>query len=148
MKTFPKENLVSIIIPTHNRSKLLTETLLSALNQDHSSVEIIIIDDNSTDDTPKVMEDFLRAYPYNNIQFIKNEGEGGCCARNTGIRHAKGEYIQFFDDDDIMEPNFISYRLNILKEKRLDFVTCDYDCFKEDISNIVGEKRISNGYVN
>ncbi len=79
-----------------------------------------------------------------NLSFIKNEGKGGCCARNTGIKKAKGQFIQFFDDDDIMESNFISFRLNVLKERQLDFVACDYDCFKYETSNIIRAKVISN----
>ncbi len=140
----PIKDLVSIIIPTHNRSSMLLETLQSVLSQDYPKIEIIVVDDHSTDDTEKVVEEFIKTKKSNNITFIKNRGKGGCWARNTGIENARGDFFQFFDDDDIMESNFISYRLNILKERQLDFVTCDYNCFKDETSHIMGAKVISN----
>lgn len=143
-KTNLIKDLVSIIIPTHNRSGLLPETLQSALSQDYPKIEIIVVDDHSTDDTKKKVEEFINTNKCHNISFIKNEGRGACWARNTGIKNAKGDYFQFFDDDDIMEPNFISYRLNVLKERQLDFVTCNYDCFKDKTSHILGAKVINN----
>lgn len=140
----PIKDLVSLIIPTHNRSDLLLETLQSVLSQDYPNIEIIVVDDHSTDNTEKIIEEFIKTNKYHNISFIKNEGRGCCWARNTGIKNAKGDYFQFFDDDDIMESNFISYRLNVLKERKLDFVTCDYNCFKDKTSHIIGAKVISN----
>lgn len=137
------EDLVSIIIPTHNRSELLPETLLSVVAQDYPNIEIIIVDDHSTDNTQMVVKEFVAKHGCNNLFLITNEGRGGCNARNTGIKKAKGQFIQFFDDDDIMNTNYISFRLRILKEKNLDFVTCDYVCFKENINNIIREKNIS-----
>lgn len=144
MNYYPTNDLVSIIIPTHNRSNLLPETLQSVLNQGYPNIEIIVVDDHSTDNTEKIIEEIIKKNECNNISFIKNEGKGGCQARNTGIKNAKGDYFQFFDDDDIMESNFISYRLNVLKERQLDFVTCDYDCFKDETSHIIRAKVISN----
>ena len=144
MNTSLNKDLVSIIIPTHNRSGLLPETLQSALSQDYPNIEIIVVDDHSTDDTEKVVDEFIKMNKCQNLSFIKNEGKGGCCARNTGIKKAKGQFIQFFDDDDIMNTDYISFRLRILKEKHLDFVTCDYDCFKDETNHIIGAKVINN----
>lgn len=137
--------LVSIIIPTHNRGDLILETLESIINQTYKNIEIIVVDDHSTDHTERVIDSFIKKIKKNLLYYIKSDKYGACAARNIGFSHAKGEYIQFFDDDDIMAINHISKKVNVmLLDKEIDFVTCNFLYFKSQIENIVGSKQIDN----
>jgi glycosyltransferase involved in cell wall biosynthesis len=95
--------LISIIICTYNRARLLTKTLKSVFAQDYKPVEIVIVDDGSNDDTEKIVKSFA-----NEIFYYKKNNEGIAKARSFGGRMAKGEYIAYQDDDDIMPPDRIS----------------------------------------
>ena len=94
------EPLVSIIVPCYNSAKFITATLNSVIAQDYKSWELIIIDDQSIDDSCTIVEEF--ASKYSNIQFISLlENKGVSNARNLGMTKAKGKYIAFLDSDDI-----------------------------------------------
>ena len=89
---------VSVIIPEYNRSKLLSLAIESALNQTYQDLEIIVIDDGSTDNTKEVVEGFIKQD--SRVKYIQHENnKGASAARNTGIMSAKGEYIAFLDSD-------------------------------------------------
>lgn len=92
--------LISIIICTYNRKQFLPETLESIFNQQYSPVEIIVIDDGSTDDT----EELIKTYS-ENIKYYRQHNQGITAARNYGCRMARGELITFQDDDDPMPAN-------------------------------------------
>lgn len=95
MKTQP---LVSIIIPTHNRSNLLQRAVNSALNQTYDNIEVIVVDDGSKDDTQTILKN---NYTDPRLKILKNDiPKGACHARNRGIQAANGEFITFLDDDD------------------------------------------------
>jgi predicted SAM-dependent methyltransferase len=103
---------VSVIIPTFNRFPLLCRAVDSVLNQTHGDVEIIVIDDGSTDDTPTL---FPRQF--SSIQYVKVEHSGlPAVARNAGIRLAKGELIAFLDSDDHWLPNKLSQQVSVFHE--------------------------------
>lgn len=100
--------LVSIIISTYNRKNLLKRAIISALNQDYPNLEIIISDDNSSDDNEAVINS-LKKETNIPIIYIKNEKNmGACFTRNEGIKIASGKYIAGLDDDDEFLPNRIS----------------------------------------
>jgi len=91
--------LISVVIPTHNRSKLLMRAIDSALNQTYNNIEIIVVSDGSTDDTDLVME--LINAQNENLKYIPyHPGKGGNYARNIGVKAAEGEFVAFLDDDD------------------------------------------------
>lgn len=96
--------LFSIVIPTYNRASLITKTVLSLLEQEYQNFEVIIVDDGSTDDTEEVVKniDTLKV----SYHKIKNSERG--YARNFGAKLAKGDYINFFDSDDLAKPNHLS----------------------------------------
>ena len=123
-----KDNiLVSVIIPTYNREKLISRCIDSILNQTYSNIEIIIVDDCSTDNTEQVVKN------YNNekIKYYKlEENRRACYARNYGIEHSKGEYIAFLDSDDAWHSNKIEKQLNYLIEKDVDMVFCGMNRFE------------------
>lgn len=136
-----KKGLVSIIIPTHNREDYIVETLISAANQTYKNIEVIVVDDHSNDNTINVVNSFIEGRP--NFFLFQSDGLGACHARNYGLAKSQGEYIQFFDDDDIMCPDYIDRRLKILKEEKLDYVSCDFDHFEDKPANIVFHRKIS-----
>lgn len=95
-------SLISVVIPTFNREKILPISLESALVQSYQNIEIIIVDDHSNDDTEAV----VKQYQDDRIHFIRlSKNSGGAVARNVGIDAAKGEYIAFLDSDDAWAPN-------------------------------------------
>lgn len=137
-----QEGLVSIIIPVHNRQFYILETLKSISSQTYQNIEVLLIDDHSTDNSVKIIKDYISNYP--NIFFLfESDGYGGCYARNFGLRKARGEYIQFFDDDDIMCPNYISFRVDKLKIENVEYVACDFVHFKNDVNNIMLHMQFS-----
>lgn len=132
--------LVSIIIPTHNRADIVCETIDSIFAQSYTKIELIVVDDNSTDDTEEVIKKKQIESKLYDFRYIKSDRKGGCAARNIGIIHCRGEYIQFFDDDDIMSENHIEKKVAAIGI--CDFVTCNFYYFEREVSNIVDEKCI------
>ncbi|WP_298262449.1 glycosyltransferase family A protein [uncultured Lutibacter sp.] len=108
--------LVSVIIPTYNRTSYLRETLNSVVNQSYSNIEIIVIDDGSSNDDSKLL-----CTQFEKVTYIKITNSGGPAKpRNTGIKAAKGKYIAFVDDDDLWLPNKVEQQVTVL-EKNADF---------------------------
>lgn len=103
--------LVSIIVSCHNRADLLPQTMESIFAQSYRPVEIVVVDDGSTDETPKL----LKAYG-NKIRYVRQQNRGVAVARTTGGRLAKGKFVAFQDDDDLMAPDRISNLMSTLKE--------------------------------
>ncbi len=98
-----EEDLVSIIIPCHNQERYLPACLESVVNQEYRPLEVIIIDDGSTDRTSRIMNGFQSAQMKGiKVKCLYQTKQGAQHARNKGCRQAKGEYIQFFDSDDIL----------------------------------------------
>ena len=95
--------LVSTIIPVFNRAALLRETVQSVLDQTYRPVEIIIIDDESSDDTPECIRGLVAAHP-DVIRSARQKNAGPGVARETGRQMARGEFIQYLDSDDILLP--------------------------------------------
>jgi len=99
--------LVSIIIPAYNAAAMIVETLDSLRRQTHPAIEIIVVDDGSRDDTAAV----VRAYGQG-VQLLQQPNSGGCSApRNTGLRIARGEFVTFFDADDLMRPEKVALQV-------------------------------------
>lgn len=110
------DGLVSCIVPIYNRSLFLQEAVESALLQTYRPIEIIIVDDGSTDDTPQQIKKLVRKAPevIRSIR-IKNLGPGG--AREAGLRTSKGEFIQYLDSDDLLMPHKFEIQVKALCEK-------------------------------
>src|SRR6478735_6137584 len=90
---------VSVIIPTYNYGRFLRHALRSALDQTVTPLEIIVVDDGSTDETPDVVASFGEK-----VRYIRQENSGVCVARNRGVADSTGKLIAFLDADDIWEP--------------------------------------------
>ena len=108
-----KKPLISIIIPTYNRAHLIGETLDSVIAQSYSNWECIVVDDGSSDKTADLLENYCKID--NRIKYYQrpqNKVKGANACRNYGLELSKGYYINWFDSDDIMRPNFLEVKLN------------------------------------
>mgnify|MGYP003399346240 CR=1 FL=1 len=94
---------ISLIIPAYNVEKYLKACLDSVINQILDDLEIILVDDGSKDDSPKICDEYSEKYSFINVIHQKNGGLSS--TRNTGIANAKGSYIVFMDSDDRWKPN-------------------------------------------
>lgn len=113
---------VSIIIPIYNKEQYLEECMDSILKQSLESTEIILVDDGSTDSSKKICESYLKD---KRVSYYYQENEGLASARQTGINHAKGEYVGFIDADDWIEPNMFEKMYEKAKEHNADVVFCN-----------------------
>ncbi|MXO06017.1 glycosyltransferase family 2 protein [Flavobacterium sp. HBTb2-11-1] len=116
--------LISIIIPTFNRAHLIGETLDSVLKQNYQNWECIIVDDGSTDSTVEVVNRYVKKD--SRFQFHDRPSDrkpGGNASRNYGFELGKGEFVNWFDDDDIMIDTFLSEKLELFSEE-IDLVIC------------------------
>lgn len=116
--------LISIIIPTFNRAHLISETLDSILAQTYQNWECIIVDDGSTDNTVEVINEYVKKDSRFQLHHRPIDRlPGGNASRNYGFELSKGDFINWFDDDDIMIDNFISKKLELFSEE-IDLVIC------------------------
>lgn len=125
-----KSPLVSIIIPTYNSADLLPETVESALQQTYSNIEIIVVDDGSTDDTETLFNDFQNK----GVQCYTIKNQGASNARNVGVSKSKGIYIQFLDADDILHSNKIELQVQKMLLEDADISFTQWAHFSTDVS--------------
>ncbi len=123
-----KEPLVSVIIPTFNCEDYIEEAIDSVLNQTYRKIEIIVVNDGSTDDTQEV----LKKYGHK-IILINQTNAGAPFARNRGLEIARGKYITFLDSDDIWQKSKIEKQVYYLeRNKNVGLVYCDWDMLIKD----------------
>lgn len=108
---------ISIIVPVYNAEGYLEKCIRSLLNQTYSNVEIILVNDGSTDSSPLIIESFL---PHNQIIYINQPNSGPSAARNNGLARATGDYIMFVDSDDYADPAMCERLLS----RKADLVMC------------------------
>ena len=117
---------VSIIVPTHNRAKLIGRAIDSVVRQTFPDWELIIVDDGSTDETGQVIESYRGRIGERLVYLTRQQG-GSSAARNTGIERARGEFVAFLDADDEFLPHKLARQLELFElEPGLDFVYSDY----------------------
>ncbi|RED48363.1 glycosyltransferase family 2 protein [Seonamhaeicola aphaedonensis] len=130
-----QNNLISIIIPTYNRAKLLGATIESVINQTYTNWECIVVDDGSTDDTEKL----VKSYSLNDsrIKYFlrpKSYPKGASSCRNYGYKMSKGQYINWLDSDDLIHEDKLKYQVKCLNDnEKLDFVVSQTYFFKDEI---------------
>lgn len=129
--------LVSIIIPCYNVQKYITECLDSVYSQIYSNIEVICIDNNSTDHTLQTIEKLKEKHP--DLILLSEPKPGASAARNRGLLHAKGDWIQFLDADDLLMPNKIVHQVGFLSSNNKSIPFIASPSFKQ---NTKGEKRI------
>jgi len=109
---------ISVVIPVYNVAAYLQECLESILQQDYQNLEIILIDDGSTDESGMICDRY--AAQDSRIHVIHQKNGGAAAAKNAGLRIATGEYLSFADSDDYLEPGAYSHMLQVLKESGAD----------------------------
>lgn len=109
---------ISVIIPVYNSEKYLAECLDSVLDQTFRNMEILLVDDGSTDSSPEICREY--AGKDQRISIVHQENKGVTCARKAGMRAAKGEYIAFVDSDDWIEPCFFDILYKLAEENKAD----------------------------
>ena len=123
-------DLVSIIIPVYNVEKYLKKCLDSVINQTYKNIEIIIINDGSTDNSLKICQNYEKKY--SNIKVINQNNQGLSAARNKGIDESKGKYITFIDSDDYYDLDAVEKFYILATEKNADLVCCGTYCENEN----------------
>lgn len=140
-----KNYKVSIITPVYNCEDFIAETIQSILDQTHSNFELLLIDDNSTDDTIEIIKSFNDP----RIVLLKNgENKGAAFSRNKGLSKATGDYIAFLDADDLWEEHKLEKCLNFMLLNNYEFIYSNYSVVKDDGSDtgtvISGPKKITH----
>ncbi len=108
---------VSIVIPTHNRARLLPLAVESALGQSHPRVEVVVVDDGSEDETPEILREMAGGEP--RLKVVRHpQARGAPASRNAGVREAGGEAIGFLDDDCVFHPEKVERQLRALTPDR------------------------------
>jgi len=108
-------NLVSTIVPVFNRPALLRQAVQSVLNQDYRPIEVVIVDDGSTDSTPEVIQELQAQFPHL-VYPIRQMNSGPGAAREAGRLAARGEFIQYLDSDDLLLPGKFSAQVRALRD--------------------------------
>lgn len=115
---------VSVIVPIYNVEQYLVKCIESLLIQSLKDIEIILVDDGATDNSPNICDEY--ALKDNRVKVIHKQNGGLSDARNIGIEIAQGEYIAFLDSDDWVESNFYEYLYNLIEKEHADIAQCDY----------------------
>ena len=125
-----KNDLISIIVPIYNVEKYLRMCLDSIENQTYSNLEVLLIDDGSTDDSGKICQEYIARD--SRFRYIKKENGGASDARNFGIDRASGEYLSFVDSDDWLAPTYVEDLYQVAKRTHADTVVAHYTIYNEE----------------
>lgn len=120
--------MISVIVPVYNLEKYITQTLDSITSQDMPDMEVLLIDDKSTDSSVSVINDYIASHPDKGVRLIEPEDKlKACGARNLGIRESRGEYIAFLDGDDLWMKDKLKKQIAFMEEKRCGFTFTGYE---------------------
>lgn len=118
---------VSVIIPAYNRAHYVREAIESALQQTHRPLEVIVVDDGSTDETPQVLATYSEP-----VRVFRQVNQGVAAARNFGVSHARGEYVAFLDSDDLWHPEKLEKQIERFEaDPELGLVHCGMETFDD-----------------
>ncbi len=136
--------LVSVIVPVYNVENFLEQSIRSICNQTYKSLEIILVDDGSTDSSGDICDKYAALDNRIIVRHKVNGGQGS--ARNLGLDICKGDYITFLDSDDYMESSCIEVLISLLQKKNLDISACNYNFVTED-GKVIDKFTKSIGYL-
>ncbi|MCA1816150.1 MAG: glycosyltransferase family 2 protein, partial [Acidobacteria bacterium] len=105
--------LVGVVIPAYNFAHLVAETLDSLRAQTYENWECVVVDDGSTDATAETVARYMEREP--RVRYVRQENQRQAAARNTGLRHSAGDYFQFLDADDLIEPGKFARQIEFLE---------------------------------
>jgi len=127
---------ISVIIPTYNKAQYLKEAIESVLNQAYKEIEVIVIDDGSTDDTGEV----IKSFDDTRIIYFFQKNKGPAAARNSGLKKAKGRYVAFLDSDDLWLSGKLKRQMDFI-EKNPEIELLGTGCYEiTDKGKIIGKK--------
>lgn len=140
----PKPAIISVIVPCYNQARFLPYTLDSLVAQSYPHWECIIVDDGSPDNTGTVAQDYCNRD--NRFIYLQKSNGGQGSARNLGLNHASGDYIQFLDSDDLLEPSRMQEVIRVFESSHVQVVQTDFSfCDHQDhqkIINLPGKQRV------
>lgn len=143
MNYIKEDELISVIVPVYNVEPYLRRCLDSIIGQTYKNIEIILVNDGSTDNSGEICHEYAKWDSRVTVYSQTNEGQGA--ARNFGVPRAKGKYIAFIDSDDVIEKNYIEQLYFILKGHNADIACCGlktFVCEREIFCGIDNEKKI------
>lgn len=136
-----ENTLVSILIPIHNSECYISETITSVLNQTWNNIEIIIVDDGSTDKSFQI----VKSIQSHKLKVFTQQNKGACTARNLAFRESKGDFIQYLDADDLLTPNKLESQLALFKEYGPNIIAnCKWGRFSDNLEKVKWEQQAIN----
>ncbi len=138
MSMRPYEWSVSVIIAAYDADAWIKACLDSILDQTYPALEVIVVDDGSTDDTARIVKSFD-----NPVKYLYQEHAGQPSSRNRGIRASAGKFIAFVDADDYWHPRKLELQMKLLRSQGLAWTICDVDWFDSNSGNIVDQPAAS-----
>lgn len=139
------EPVISVIVPIYNVEKYLKKCIDSIINQTLKDIEIILVDDGSTDNSPKILDDYAKKDKRVKVIHKENGGQGS--ARNEGLNIARGKYIGFVDSDDWIDLNMYEELYKDIVENNSDISVCSRKVFDEN-NNLNGKVELNNEVIN
>ncbi len=133
---------ISLVVPIYNSDRYLNDCLESISNQTFSNLEIILVNDGSSDESLNICKKFKKIDPRVTIITTKNKGVSS--ARNTGLATSKGEYVGFIDSDDIIQTAMISRLVDLIIKYESDVVSCDLVFNANEINKLNDNNRVEN----
>ena len=133
--------LLTVVIPVYNVEKYLKRCVESVLVQKWHNYDILLVDDGSTDSSPQICDDYAKVYDF--ISVIHKENGGLSEARNTGILHAKGDYVYFPDSDDWLEPQTFKELAEGLESREFDIISFNREFVKGEEDAIVSDSLVT-----
>ena len=139
-----KDVLLTVVIPVYNVEKYLKRCIESILIQEWKNYDILLVDDGSTDSSPQICDDYAKVYDFISVIHKKNGGLSE--ARNTGISHAKGDYVYFPDSDDWLEPDAFMALAEVLESQKFDIISFNREFVKGEEDTIVSDPLVTQVY--
>lgn len=136
---------LSVVVAVYNAEEFLPRCLDALVNQTLKNIEILCVDDGSTDSASKIIDEYERMYP-EKIKAYHKENGGEFTTRNYGLERATGEYVTFVDNDDYVEPNWAEKLYNAASENDADIAVCGFERIDLETGKVVGKDMIHYGY--
>ncbi|EUC52613.1 glycosyltransferase [Streptococcus sp. ACS2] len=136
--------LLTVVIPVYNVEKYLKRCVESVLVQEWHNYDILLVDDGSTDSSPQICDDYAKVYDFISVIHKKNGGLSE--ARNTGILHAKGEYVYFPDSDDWIETDTFLALAEVLESQKFDIISFNREFVKDEDDAIVSDSLVTQAF--
>ena len=132
--------MISVIVPVYNTEKYLDKCMKSILSQKYKDFEVILINDGSTDGSPRMCEEWAKQDA--RVRVIHQENKGLAQTRNVGLAHAKGDYIAWVDSDDYVKETFLSHMMDMMQQSGADMVMCSFESDIDGEIKFEGKERI------